>query len=309
VINEPTLSDDRLQRRRDHLMKEINLMQVEDRRTAEGGVRGQMPGRLGLRAPRRRWGRYSLPGGVLVAGAAAVALVAALGSPGRFGAGQVAAGGLRIERISQQTVAVQIVDTRAAGEAMTRQLHEQGLNITIETVPASPQLVGTWLMTAFSADVPPAVAKEINTQVPGGYAATVEVPATFTGEITLSAGRAPDRGEQPMVIGKVNALAPGGRLGCLHASGGAAQDVELAVEGYGYTVTWADGDDRDTAAVAAPPTDARVVSAFIDDARPTVAQLVVARPGSARYDARAQIGYSPHQWTQRASNPATCTRA
>jgi hypothetical protein len=307
VIHEPTLSDDRLRQRRDHLMSEIDLLQASEPAASQGeATRGSARGW----SPGGRWSRYGLryglPGGVLIAGAV-VGLVLAM-SPATAPGGPATSTALRIERVSQATVAVRIVDNRASAEAMTRQLHAQGLNVTVDTLAASPQLVGVWVGAGYSAQVPRPVAETIDSQL-SGYTATVELPASFSGEITLSAGRAPGAGEQPTVIGQVNALSPGGRLGCLQASQGQPQQVRRQVEAYGYTVTWADGDDPDTAALSAPRPGQRVVTGYIDDAVPAVVRLVTAVPGSTRYEARSRLGYSPGQWAGRARNAATCTHA
>jgi hypothetical protein len=300
VINEPTLSAERLRRRQEHLMAEIRLMQLQEDPTR---ATEPVPAHRVHRRP--VWLRYGLPGaGLVVAGLAGVIVLSGIGNQ------PVPDGppGLAIQPVSDGTVAVQIVDSRVAGKQMTDQLRQRGLDITVETVPTSPQLIGHWVMSGYSAEVPPAIADGIIAQM-RGYAATVQVPTLFSGQISLSAGRAPEPGEALMVSGKVNALAPGGRLGCLHASQGDPATVQQAAERYGYTVTWANGDTGRVPPITAPLPGQRAVEAFIDDTTPGTVQIVTATPGTGRYDGRSRVGYAEQQWTDRATNPAACTAA
>jgi hypothetical protein len=281
----------------EHLMREITLTQTSSSQaTTQPGV---------LHPPGSTWARRGLVGGLASAAAIAAITVAATLS----GPGTAAAAAFSFEKVSNDAVAVHIVDTTAEADAMTEQLHEQGLNVTIDAVAAGPQLIGTWLTASFSGDVPETVVQQVLQQVPNGYTPTVELPTSFDGDIRLAIGRAPAAGESPQVMGMRNALAPGARLGCLHATGGNPQDVRQAVEKLGYTVTWASGEQMDLATVSAPGTGQLVTSAFIDDAAPSSVQVVVTTPGSQRYDAQSHRGYSPTQWDNRASNPGSCTPA
>jgi hypothetical protein len=290
VSTEPTLSDDRLNRRQEHLMSEITLMRVT---AGAGGPR---------RSNRERRSRMGIFAGLSVTAAVIVAAVFSVTS----GSGGVGPAAFEFQRISNGTVSVTIVNTEVAAEEMTRQLQKQGLNVTVRAVPAGPQLVGLWLTEGFSADVPEELVQDVIAQVQGGYTASVKLPQKFSGTIDFEVGRAAEPGEAVMVGGIRNALAPGARLGCLHATLGDPKVLQKAAVALGYTVTWADGDPLDLVPIVEPATRQRVVAAFIQDATPTEVQLVVATPGTRRYLARAQQGYG-RLWETRDSNPSTCT--
>ena len=296
--DEPALSVDRLNRRREHLMREITMTQHANPSRAPASPERQHPRRAD-------WTRRGLVGGLVSAVAvSAVAVTISLSGPGG-----ASAQAFSFERISSGKVAVHIVDTTVEADAMTEQLHEQGLNVTVDTYPASPQYVGTWLSVSFSDDVPDALQDAVIAQVPNGYTATVDLPTSFTGDIRFGIGRATKTGELPQVFGQRNALAPGARLGCLDATGGVPQDVQKKVEALGYTVSWSDGDPLDLVAVSQPTSAQRVVGAFIDDRTPKLVNLVAATPGTRRYEGRSRLGYNQTQWDNRNANSGSCTPA
>jgi hypothetical protein len=290
------ISADRLRQRREHLMSEIELLQKA----------GQHQHALSpsLRAPghRRLW--IAIPGGLAAAATAGMLAVTMLGGPG----GATGPAAFAMQNISRDTISVKIVNNQVAAHDMTEQLHQRGLNITVTSVPVSPQLIGTWVGSAFSADVPETVAQTVIDQM-SGYSSTIELPASFTGEITLNTGHATDPGQEPKVIASPNALAPSGRLGCLHATGTAPATLQQQAEELGYTVTWANGDDRETPAIPGPQPGQRVVEAHIQDATPSTVQVTVATPTSHGYEARSHRGYSPQQWKTHTTNAASCTPA
>jgi hypothetical protein len=271
-------------------MSEITLMRVT---AGAGGPR---------RSNRERRSRMGTFAGLSATAAVIVAAVFSVTS----GSGGVGPAAFEFQRISNGTVSVTIVNTEVAAEEMTRQLQKQGLNVTVRAVPAGPQLVGLWLTEGFSADVPEELVQDVIAQVQGGYTASVKLPQKFSGTIDFEVGRAAEPGEAVMVGGIRNALAPGARLGCLHATLGDPKVLQKAAVALGYTVTWADGDPLDLVPIVEPATRQRVVAAFIQDATPTEVQLVVATPGTRRYLARAQQGYG-RLWETRDSNPSTCT--
>lgn len=292
---EPTLSADRLNQGREHLMREITLTRQPNlTSTAES------PAPLRQRAT---WKKRRVMGGFAsLATIAAITMVAIESGPS-------AAAAFSFQAISSDTVAVHIVNTAVGADEMTDQLQHQGLNVTIDAVPTSPQLVGTWLTVSFTDDVPTTVQDAVLAQVPNGYTATVDLPTSFPGDITFSIGRATRTGESARVVGQRNALAAGARLGCLHATGANPEDVQKAVQALGYSSSWADGDQVDLRPIAVPEPGQRIVQAFIDDTSPTQVQLVTATPGSTRYDARSRQGYAPTQWDTRNSNSGSCTPA
>jgi hypothetical protein len=196
TTQEPSLSADRLVRRREHLMREITLAQA---RPASSSV----PAR-----PVRSWqgwrGRALVGAVTTTCAVVAVTLVVTLSGP----AGNAPAA-FAFQRVSQTTVAVRIVDSTVDAGEMTAQLHKQGINVTVDAVPVSPQVVGTWVSVSFSADVPASVRDAVREQVPNGYTATVDLPTSFKGAIRFGVGRDTESGEDPQVVAQRNALAPG----------------------------------------------------------------------------------------------------
>jgi hypothetical protein len=276
-------------------MSEIDLLQQAEQHQHSSSSAPRVP------SHRRLW--LAIPGG-LAAAAAGVLAVTMLGGP----RGSTGPAAFAMQTISRDTISVTIVNSRVDAKTMTDQLHQRGLDITVESVPVSPQLVGTWVGSAFSADVPETIAQTVIDQM-SGYSSTIELPTSFTGEITLNTGHAPDPGQEPMVIGFPNALAPGGRLGCLHATGATPATLQHQAEDLGYTLTWANGDNSKVRAMPEPQPGQRVVEAHIQDAAPSIVQVIVATPTSYGYEARSRRGYSPQQWKTRALNAATCTPA
>jgi hypothetical protein len=244
------------------------------------------------------------PRGLAAAVAAGVLAVTMLEGPG----GATGPAAFAMQNISRDTISVQIVNSQVAAQEMTDQLHQRGLNISVESVPVSPQLIGTWVGAAFSADVSETVVQTVVDQM-SGYSSTIELPASFAGEITLNTGQAAGPGQEPMVIASPNALAPAGRLGCLHATGSMPATFQQQAEELGYSVTWANGDDRATPAVPEPQPGQRVVEAHIQDAAPTTVQVTVTSPTSYGYDTRSRRGYSPPQWKTQTVTAASCTPA
>jgi hypothetical protein len=199
------------------------------------------------------------------------------------------------KRISNGTISVGAVSTAAEAERLTNTFHREGIDLSIDAVPAGPQFVGTWVYSSYSASVPKALVKSVVEQTQG-YTATIDLPSSFRGAIRLAVGRAPAQGEEIQVDGLRNALAPGALLGCLQGTGADPGRVKAAAQNLGYTVTWADGDKSRSGEVGSPAPGERVVTAYIADATPDRVQFVVATPGTVQYDAQSRRGYSPAQW-------------
>jgi hypothetical protein len=253
------LDADRLRRRREHLMSEITL---------EREAVAVAPAR---RAPRRALALASA--GVLTAGAfVALSL---------RGDGGTAGTAFATERAADGTISVRVVDSDVSAKAMTRQLRAAGVDVRVETMPASPQLVGTWLYVSDDSRVPDSMARAIAEQT-RGYVATLEVPAGLPGGLVLGVGRAPHRGEAVAVSGRRNALAPGGLLHCTRLSGAPA--ATAAAQLAGWTVRWAGG---------APARGARVTLAYVSDDAPKTVELTALAPADPRYGPQSWLGYAP----------------
>ena len=204
------------------------------------------------------------------------------------------------KRVSNQMLSVGPVSTATDADRLTHAFHQQGIDLSIDAVPAGPQFVGTWVYSSFSASVPKTLVASVIKQTQG-YTATIALPSSFRGAIRLAVGRAPAKGEQIQVDGLRNALAPGALLGCLQATGADPARAEAAAQNLGYTVTWVDGDKSRSRAVGSPAPGERVVTAYIDNATPDRVRFIVATPGTVQYDAQSRLGYSPAQWQAHAA--------
>jgi hypothetical protein len=271
MTSEPTLSDDRLVRRREHLVRE------------------------------------GLLGGLATAGAAAVAVLAVTltATSGDPGSGPAA---FDVQRISSDSIAVRVINTRVDADEMTDQLHALGLNARIEAMPASPQLIGRWLTVSFSGDFPADTEDAVLDQFKDGYLDQIQLPTGFEGWIGFGIGVVPEPGQDVQVSGEPNALAPRGWLGCLHATGGDPATLQHQVETWGYSATWADGMKATPTVVPGPLPGQRVVAAYIRDAAPAQVQLVLDYPGNRRYEPRSRLNYGL-LWATRDTNPSPCTPA
>jgi hypothetical protein len=224
--NAPTwlLSEQAHADRRDHLMEEIALAHREE----------CLADATGRRSRRRTWAA------AVTVGAFAVGTFAV--SATRGGSSGHGPEAFAVERLATGPVRIEIVDTEVAAKQMTQQLKDQGLAITIDTVPTSPQLVGTWLTVsagnASTADVDQ-LARQMNTAN-----SSIEVPASLvSSDLELTFGRAPRSGEQIAASAATNALAPRGALYCNRLSGTSPQYAAAVLQQAGYTVHFNLQDD------------------------------------------------------------------
>lgn len=228
----------------------------------------------------------------VLAGASFVAL-STLGGPEGHGAAAFA-----IDTVRPGTFMVRVVNSQTSAENMTEQLRAAGLNIVVETAPASPQLVGRWLALDASQGVSAKLRDDIADQALTSTT-TLRVPAGFSGNMTLTVGRKPQRGEDIVVVGTPNALAPGGTLFCSQLLGLPAAAARHALTAQGYAVRWATGGARRP--LSQPAATDRVVQAFIYDSEavaPTgfpidgsTVQVVLADPLDASYDTLRWSGF------------------
>jgi hypothetical protein len=141
-----------------------------------------------------------------------------------------------VEKLPDGPVRITIINSSVAAKEMTRQLHEQGLPITITAIPASPQLVGTWFSFGgggtTKADMDAMIA-QMQAQEP-----TIDIPADVLkhGGIDLDFGRPTRKGEQPAAIAAINALSPRGKFFCLRLSGATPAVAKQKLTAAGYTV-------------------------------------------------------------------------
>lgn len=233
-----------------------------------------------------------------LAGLVAVASAIAIGTSG----GGAQATGRPAATAPGQVVFVEVVSTDAAATEMTRRLRAEGLDIDVRTLPSTPSHVGTWLTVGADREVPEAAVNDVVEQT-HGYRATLRVPSDLPGTLTLTAGRAPRPGEQVVVGGVRNALAPGGPFACRQLAGAAPARAQALLQSLGYRITgW--GLDSVTSAAgrtSRPPQGTLVTEVFIDDADPLDATrtdparshdvlVQVSAPGTRSYDAQVRQG-------------------
>jgi hypothetical protein len=299
-----SLHPDRLSRLRGHLMTEIATQPAPAEAQAA-------PIRIRRWTPRR----LAVASAAIAAGTAAVFVgLAATSGPGGLGPTAFA-----VTPQPHGVVAIHIVNTQASADEMTRQLQAKGLNIKIATMAATPALVGTWVAVGSDGTLPDSVAEKVNLD---GYAATLDVPASFPGLLILDVGVAPKPGQPINVAGLRNALAPGGPLACHGLSGAKPEDAEKILASLGYTIdqwttrqpTFRPGvTPEQSGVVAVPPPGTRVTQVWVhdwigtrwDDIDPSREHNVVVQvqaPKAATYTYAIWQGFAS---SLRTGNPAT----
>jgi hypothetical protein len=272
----------RLRSRREHFMQEIERSQSQSRR--------------------RHW--------AVASGVTAVAVVVATtvglnltGGPHGSGAAAFA-----VERQpASGAVTVKIVDSDVAAKQATKQLRAAGYSVTVETIPASPQLVGTWLSASTSNNQ---ATTELSQQI-NQISDTIVIPANVVAAgVSLTFGRPTRHGEAAAAVGVVNALSPRGKLFCQQLTGATPEKASQALSAAGYTVHFSHLNDPLVAHQSyalhmlgysnAVPTGGRVVSAVWDDprlpfAKPRDVFLKVLQPTNAHYKAALWSGYPTAQ--------------
>jgi len=200
-------------------------------------------------SPRRRLTiRLAVAGAVVVA--VAVGTIAALSQTGGTGAASGTA--FAVERLPSGDVTITVISTTVSAKQMTDQLRAQGLNVTVNTTAASPQLVGSFVAASSGPNASPALEATLKSQL-NNYSSTLQFPAALTsGGVTLTFGRAPRAGETLSVVGRRNALAPGGLLYCYRLAGDTPQQAASTLTKAGYVLHW-----RGEAQQSAPVSDAQ----------------------------------------------------
>lgn len=253
-----------------------------------------------LQPARRRRTRWGVATAAVAAANVGIFTVMAT-SGGREGLGPAA---FAIEHLPGDVVRIDVVSTEASAKQMTRQLREYGLDISIEVVPASRQLVGTWVWVSTSGDVPVDIQDSVAEQA-AGYTATIELPSAFPGEITFGVGRPTRAGEEPQVSGIRNALAPGGLLFCERLRDLTPAEAGHRLAELGYLVGWADRQGP-RGFTGAPPAglvteayvfdfDAMAAGQIGDESDTRDVQVVVRRPSDRLYEQQRWSGFSPSQ--------------
>jgi hypothetical protein len=289
------LAPGRLAARREHLMSEITAS--HDTAAAPVAVDSR-----GSRWPIKR----------LVVAAAAVAVIAAgaltalsvTGGPTGDGATAFA-----VARLPHGRVSIRVVSTAASAKQMTDQLHAKGLAISVQTVPATRQMVGTWVAISSSEDFPQSLTQDLVKQA-FGHSVTLDVPAHFTGSLQLTLAVAAEAGQDPEVSGLRNALAPGGVLACSALPGTRPNHAAAVLRRRGYTVlgftTSAGQPLPANQYLTEAPAGTRVTGAFIEDMSPTDffrvvpgternVAIQIASPTDPTYQQRLRAGFAPSQ--------------
>jgi hypothetical protein len=300
-----SLAPDRLARLRGHLMTEITRQPEAPAATTPVTARRWTPRRVGLAAT-----------AVATATAAVFVGLTAGSGPGRLGPTAFA-----VTPEPDGVVAIHIVNTQASADEMTRQLRAKGLHIKVATMTASPSLVGTWLYNGATADVPASVQASVTNQRQG-YAATIEVPASFPGTLTLGVGITPRPGQKVDVAGLRNALAPGGPLACRGLSGASPATAAKTLASLGYTIDYwttkmpifpANAPASRSGVVTEPPPGSRVTQVWVHDwsgqditntdlTREHHVIVQILPPDAPQYPFDVWLGFAP---SLRTGDPAT----
>jgi hypothetical protein len=254
-------------------------------------------------APRRRQHarprlRRALTGLAAITAVTAGAFVVTSVLGGLSGPGPAA---FAFETVSNDTIAIRVVDSEVAVKKMNQQLHDQGLtNVTVHALPVTPQLVGFWAGFGGSDGLSPAIL-----DMPGqnlGYTGTIQVPTRFDGKLDLYVGRPPKPGEYADG-GDINALAPAGILHCLRLSGADPDVAAARLSAAGYIPHWVKGTLHDGGPTVQkvpvePKPGSRVVYATVPaglfvnwPADSTDVYLRTAIPGSPEYQTYIWRGY------------------
>jgi hypothetical protein len=186
-----------------------DLARRHPQRPAPAHDRRRLTGPSAPRAQGRAVFHHGTPwraGRVLALGAGALALAGVLligpGDPGGTSAPlapAVAAAGVTFTPEGDAVIA-EITDPDASAAAMTAAFAEQGYDITVTLVPATSQLVGVVVMTAYDPGrgvIEDAGSRPGCTTVSGASCTTaIRVPAGFSGSGEVAIGRAPRPGEE-----------------------------------------------------------------------------------------------------------------
>lgn len=252
---------------------------------AEADPAGGDPGTpVAARGPRSRMLWAGMIGTVVAAGTLALALPVR----GLVGGGTA----FEIRRLPGDTVTVRIVDPGVPASEMTEQLRRAGLDISVSTLPASPQLVGTWLPDGFFTQLPTGTVEPVVDQLEG-YVRTLEIPATVRGPMRLAVAVAPRGSQEAQALGRRNVLAPGGLLACRGLSGAVPETAAEQLRALGYTPIFVGGTKLDSPALDRVPSGSRVVAGYVEEITPTLVRLVLDEPGSKRYRSRIGLGFPP----------------
>jgi hypothetical protein len=233
-----------------------------------------------------------------VAGLTVAALTAGVSVWASTGGGPTGHGpaAFAIEKLPTGPVRIRIVDTDVAAAEMTKQLHEQGLNITVTTVAATSQIVGSWLEASYPSGSNPADQAALAAQFDSS--STIDVPAgLLTSGVTLTFGRATRPGEKYVVGGIRNALRPSGPLFCMRLAGAEPSVAVQKLTAAGYTVHFnATGNWRSS--TSAPP-EGEVVYAYVWDQVMGIAgttkdvYVTVKSPDAASYEGSLRLQWPP----------------
>lgn len=238
------ITPDRLASRRDHLMTEIT----------------RAPETLPLRAsqPRRRL-RLAVAGLTVAVLTAGVSVWASTGG-GPTGHGPAA---FAIEKLPTGPLEIRIVDTTASAKQMTDQLHADGFDITVTTMPSNAQVAGEWL-TFSSSGGDPADDTLVEEQMSAEPHVIEIPPALLRHRLDFGIARLAGPGETVEVAGLRNALRPAGPLFCLRLADTDPTSAAKTLSAAGYRVHFDARLGNFRTATTTPPAG-RVVQAYLWD--------------------------------------------
>lgn len=130
-------------------------------------------------------------------------------------------------------VYVRLVDIEYDADAIEAAAAREGLDITVEAVPASPSLVGRFVSATTEGEEPGRL-EELGRDGPAfsGFA----MPASYGGSLVISVGRPARRGEVYLHFG--NALSEGESMACSGIAGASPTRALEIVEQRGVDAVW-----------------------------------------------------------------------
>lgn len=284
------ITPDRLASRREHLMTEIL----------------QAPRAVPAK-PSRRPLRLAVAGLTVAALTAGITVYANTGG-GRSGNGPAA---FAVETLPTGPVRITVLNqSDLSAQQMTRQLHAQGLDISITTLASNAQVAGEWL--TYSSDGKDPVDDAVVEAQMQGQPHQIEIPpGLLRHPIDFGVARLARPGEKIAVAGLRNALRPAGPLFCLRLAGAdpAVAEQRLTAAGYRVHFDARAGDWR--TATASPPTG-RVVQAYLWDPVMGISGTVkdvyvsVLEPTSTRYAGSVWQGWPKAQQTSGVPDYSSC---
>jgi hypothetical protein len=176
---------------------------------------------------------------------------------------------------------LRVEDAAADPEAMNNELRAAGIYATVEVVPVSPSLVGYWVNIfedePEGGDADPrslGLWEQLPTPV-------FKLPSDYTNPLTLTVGRAAQKGETWAMSLQADALddvGPNGAMCHFNLAKVAPRTAHRALTEQGFEVQWSDEDLNSGRRLSSAPAEGVIVYAFLMG--PDTIRISVAAAGS-----------------------------